>query len=220
MNPGIYKIQNTINGKFYIGSSLYIEKRFNLHRLLLNKNKHHSIILQRAWNKYKEHNFKFTIIKKCNKDNILKIEQYYINKLKPYYNVSKSAHSPMLGRKHSEKTKLKMKRRSFIGGKNHHLYGTKWTKKLRKKILKSRVGYKHSEETKLKMSKTAKRIGSSKRLNSYRKFQMKKVKDSKGNIFKSMVESAKYWNISVQTVCDILKGRHSKTRKGISFKYA
>ena len=47
----------------------------------------------------------------------------------------------------------------------------------------------------------------------------KKVIDSNGNVFNSMLECSRFHNVSIQTVCDILKGRHFKTRKGISFKY-
>lgn len=47
----------------------------------------------------------------------------------------------------------------------------------------------------------------------------RQIVDSNGKIFDSLVKCSKFHKISVQTVCDILKGRHSKTRKGISFEY-
>lgn len=38
MTSGIYKIENTINGKIYIGCSKDIEKRFKQHRLKSKNN--------------------------------------------------------------------------------------------------------------------------------------------------------------------------------------
>jgi predicted GIY-YIG superfamily endonuclease len=49
---GIYYIKNITNNKLYIGSSKDILKRFYEHKRLLRHNKHHSIRLQRAWDKY------------------------------------------------------------------------------------------------------------------------------------------------------------------------
>jgi group I intron endonuclease len=62
MDMGIYKIENKINGKIYIGSSKHIEERFKEHKGLLKNNKHHSKHLQNAWNKYGEENFKFEVL--------------------------------------------------------------------------------------------------------------------------------------------------------------
>lgn len=103
---GIYKIENKVNGKIYIGSSIDIKKRWIRHIWDLKKNKHHSIILQRAWNKYGEENFTFKILRKCNVDNILIIEQHYLNKYLPIYNICANAGNS-LGRKDSLETKIK-----------------------------------------------------------------------------------------------------------------
>ena len=67
---GVYKIINLKTKDLYIGSSIQIEKRFLRHKKDLRNNKHHSIILQRAWNKYKEENFKFEIIEECLEENL------------------------------------------------------------------------------------------------------------------------------------------------------
>ena len=75
---GIYKIQNKINKKVYIGQSVDIEKRWTVHKRLLNKNKHHNNHLQNAWNKYTEKNFIFTIVEKCSIDSLNSREQYWI----------------------------------------------------------------------------------------------------------------------------------------------
>jgi group I intron endonuclease len=94
---GIYKITNTANGKFYIGSSINLKQRFNEHIGLLTKNSHPNFILQRSWNKHGVDKFTFEIIEECAHDQKIcfEREQYYLDLLKPYlevgYNISKHA---------------------------------------------------------------------------------------------------------------------------------
>jgi group I intron endonuclease len=56
---GIYKIENIINGKLYIGSSVNIDKRIKRHKNDLIKNKHINCYLQREFNKYGIHSYIF-----------------------------------------------------------------------------------------------------------------------------------------------------------------
>lgn len=79
MNTGIYCIKNKENGKMYIGSSFNIEKRWADHLYMLKENKHHSIHLQRAWNKYGIDNFSFEILELCDISDLLVREQYYFD---------------------------------------------------------------------------------------------------------------------------------------------
>jgi len=90
MITGIYKIKNTINNNNYIGSAKNIKRRWDRHRCGLRNNKHENIILQRAWNKYGEENFVFEIIEECNINDLLSLEQTYLN-LKPKYNIGITA---------------------------------------------------------------------------------------------------------------------------------
>lgn len=107
---GIYKILNKLNNKFYIGSSCDLLKRFNTHKNALNKNKHHSVLLQRSWNVYGSENFEFIILEECLKEEKIIKEQRYIDELTPKLNCNKSARCPMENRKHSEETILKFKK--------------------------------------------------------------------------------------------------------------
>lgn len=108
MLSGIYKITNIINNKIYIGSAVNLKEREYEHFRRLNKNNHCNIILQNSYNKYKVENFKFEVIEKCDKKDLINKEQYYIDLLKPYYNICKIAGSK-LGVKHKEESKLKLK---------------------------------------------------------------------------------------------------------------
>lgn len=87
---GVYKIMNIKNGKYYVGSSIDIEKRFGRHMRELVANEHHNIYLQRAWNKYGENSFEFSIIKECcSEGEARKLEQSYLdNHIKELYNIS------------------------------------------------------------------------------------------------------------------------------------
>lgn len=88
MTQGVYEILNTNTNKRYVGSSINIEKRHKDHIRDLNNNKHHSIKLQRSWNKAKDKDiFKFSIIEIVDNIDILhKREQYYIDLYDSFYN--------------------------------------------------------------------------------------------------------------------------------------
>lgn len=215
MNTGVYCIRNIFNDKMYIGSSVDIKKRIKRHTTTLNNGSHHSIILQRAWDKYGPESFEFVILKIT--ENTTYEEQLYIDFIKPDYNVSKSSTAPMLGRKHSKETKKKFSSIKRPKGKGHYMYGKTRPKESIRKQIETMTGSKRSEKTKIKMSETAKRINAISRID-YSKIR-KPIMDNLGNKFASLTDASLFHKINVATVCDILKGRHSKTRKGVSFEY-
>jgi len=88
MKSGIYKITNEINGKFYIGSTKDLNRRKKDHFRLLKKGVNHSVILQKAVNKYGIDNFKFEILVECSEDLLFTIEQKIVDELKPEYNIA------------------------------------------------------------------------------------------------------------------------------------
>ena len=61
MKGYIYKIQNTINGKCYIGQTVDYERRKKTHISNLRRNTHENPKLQNAWIKYGEPAFEFTV---------------------------------------------------------------------------------------------------------------------------------------------------------------
>ena len=73
-SSGIYAIVNINNDKFYIGSSKDIIERWSNHLYHLEKNKHHSSILQNHYNKYGESDLVFSILLGCDKENLIEHE--------------------------------------------------------------------------------------------------------------------------------------------------
>lgn len=109
---GIYSITNIINKKCYIGSAVSIKQRFTQHRRLLNQSKHFNNHLQASWNKHGEQSFKFEVLEKCFKEDLLSREQYWIDSLKVTdpkkgYNKRLLA-STNIGIKASEETRKKL----------------------------------------------------------------------------------------------------------------
>ena len=79
---GIYKIENLVNGKIYVGQSVNIKKRWKDHKYYLRHNLHQNRYIQRAWNKQGEENYSFSIIEECDKELLGEKESYYINLFK------------------------------------------------------------------------------------------------------------------------------------------
>jgi len=81
---GVYRITNISNGKYYIGSSMYIQDRWGAHIRDLNSGVHDNLYLQRAWNKFGQNKFLFEVLE-CilvrDKKLLLEREQYYIDKV-------------------------------------------------------------------------------------------------------------------------------------------
>ena len=113
MSSGIYKIINKVNSKLYVGSTKDFEQRKKRHFYDLNRNKHHSAKLQRAYNKYGEDSFEFQTIEECEFDALTDREQYWMDTYNSYgdggYNCSIMAHRAMnsYGNMVSEKTMQK-----------------------------------------------------------------------------------------------------------------
>lgn len=76
----VYEILNKLDGKYYIGSSINVEKRKNTHFKLLVNGTHPNTYLQNAVNKYGINNFEFLILQECNINDVRTVEEYYIQK--------------------------------------------------------------------------------------------------------------------------------------------
>ena len=110
---GIYCIVNTDNQKKYVGSSKNIYQRLQKHRAYLRKNMHENKKLQNSWNKHGEDCFQYFILEFCPEELLLKREQFYINTLKPWYNLVLEVERL----KFTEETKKKMSKSRIEGFK-------------------------------------------------------------------------------------------------------
>jgi len=107
---GVYRLNNLINGKSYIGSSVDLSTRFriyySLNSLKRKINKGSSAIYS-AILKYGYNNYSLNILEYCEPNILIIREQYYIDLLKPEYNILQTAGNK-LGFKHTEETKAQM----------------------------------------------------------------------------------------------------------------
>jgi group I intron endonuclease len=152
MKSGIYRIVNKVNGKFYIGSSVDITKRWYSHLSHLQRNIHANTHLQHAFNKYGRNNIELNIIfLTTNVDEMLNEEQRLIDEnigKDICYNMNggvtdlTGSKNPFYGKHHSGETKQK------LSDGQKQKYSNGWT---------PRDGKLHSEESKEKMKK--KKIG-------------------------------------------------------------
>lgn len=100
---GVYGFLCKTTGKLYIGSSINFSSRFNDHI----KDSRSNVQLQRAIKKYKLGDFIFVVFEFCEPKDLISREQFYIDSLKPEFNILTSAGSS-LGYKHTEETKAKL----------------------------------------------------------------------------------------------------------------
>jgi len=128
---GVYRWTNNLNGNSYVGSAVNLYLRLKQYYAL---NLRKRIVIYNALLKYGYANFKLEILEYCDPGKCIEREQYYIDLLKPEYNVLKTAGS-LLGFIHSKETRLK--------------------------IASTMKGKKHSEEARAKMSDSQKAVNRS-----------------------------------------------------------
>lgn len=134
---GIYKIQSKVKPeRIYIGSSGDISNRWKGHLGRLRRGNHHSLKLQRHYLKYGESDLLFSSILACDKSDLIKIEQYFIDSYNPYFNNSPLAGSTK-GIKHTQESCANMSKA--------HKGNIPWNKG-------KKGAQKISDETKRKMS--------------------------------------------------------------------
>lgn len=185
---GVYKITCLSSGKYYIGYSKEIEKRFHTHKMLLRASRHFNILLQRAYDKYGCDDFTFEILHTCNTiDDAKTLELQYLDdiNIRPLlYNIHYNNSGGDLLTHHPNRTEIiekmtrtitelnnnmtKEERQQKYGqsGETNGMYGRTHTDEVKKRISELKTGNtyckgkKASDETKHKMSIVAsQRIG-------------------------------------------------------------
>lgn len=121
---GVYLWLQKTNGKFYVGSSVDLRLRFYDYFSKSYFDKSGNTIIANAISKYGLDSFEYFVLEVTDKENVLTREQFYIDTLKPEYNILNVAGSTAgfkhtaetiekisaaaLGRVHFEDTKLKI----------------------------------------------------------------------------------------------------------------
>lgn len=158
LNAGIYFIYNNVNGKYYIGSSKNLKRRFATHKSNLRNNSHCNNHLQNAWNLYGEENFTFQVERRCHDVNVLiNQEKKMIRIFKPEYNKSIVINNSFCLSKETKQKISEKSKEKFI--KNPLLIEK--IREVGKKSAIFNIGRKHTEKTKLNMSLAAKKRGCS-----------------------------------------------------------
>jgi group I intron endonuclease len=140
----IYKIESSISGKAYVGSSADVERRFNEHRKRLRAGTHHSRSLQAAWIEEGDSAFAFIVLEEVADEELFVREQVWIDALNAFhggYNAAPTAGSQR-GYRHSEEALAKVRASKA---------GMKLTPQWNSKIRAAQTGLKRSEETKARM---------------------------------------------------------------------
>jgi group I intron endonuclease len=181
---GVYRISNILSGRYYIGYSTNINKRFTVHRSKLKQNCHDNIFLQRAYNVDGEDKFVYDIIHICDTEKEAKeIELKYLTDLSirhVIYNLNYNNSGGDLMTNHPDKEKIREQiissyketlnkmsledRKEKYGrpGEKNGMYGNTHSVEIRQKISQTHKGNtyckgkKASIKTRLKMSENAK----------------------------------------------------------------
>ena len=150
--PGIYKITNTINGKCYIGQSLYLKKRIKRH--LTYKSHKDNLALYKAFDKYGVDKFTIEILEtidteKCNniKSELDKLEVFYIKKYNSYisgYNQTIGGDAGITGYKFTEEQRRKVSEHQKLCA--HNFYKPVYLKSIISGNIKNYISVCHASE--------------------------------------------------------------------------
>jgi group I intron endonuclease len=168
----IYKLYFDNDSRFYIGSTNDLQERLQAHTRAVNKQKHFNRYFQRLCLKLGIENLKYEILAKCPQEYLLKMEQWFVDKLKPELNLAEIVGRPPVNRKRGYKMSEEAKR---------NISKAKTGQKI------DRSNYTHSEETLQKISNSLKgRV-----ITDEWKQRMKEAKANGGKYSKLTIEQVK-----------------------------
>lgn len=216
----IYVIKSIVKpDRFYVGSTVSWSMRKYCHLRDLKNNKHHSIFLQRHFNKHGIDDLSFEILEEVPISELLTTEQKYIDLIQPYFNTCKIAGSTlgvkkteaqilahikiMTGKKHSPEQNL---------GKSKRQKGRPVSDEMKKRISDTLMGHGHSEETRLRISNT---------LMGHTYSKTKKILDtSTGEIYGGINIAAKVLNMHRTTLRRHINGKNKTKQSNLIFYHA
>lgn len=148
---GIYLIENKINGKKYVGQSIDIERRWKDHRTRKDDAPIHLAI-----QKYGVDNFSFSILQECKREELNKLEVFFIEKLGTFgkggYNLNRGGNTCPEDFELSRREKISKACKGRVGSRT----GCHLTDAEKENLRKASLGKKLSEETKMKISQKSK----------------------------------------------------------------
>lgn len=215
MASAIYKISSISKpDRFYIGSAVVYSRRAIRHRSELNTGKHPNKKMQNHFTKYGIADFKIEIVEVVeDKNNLIKREQYYIDTLRPYFNLSPTAGNA-IGVKHSQESREKRRVQRL---------GFRFSEESIKKMCSSQKGNKnnlgkpHSADAKLKIGTASSLRNQSVNNPAYKGI----VQAFKDNLligeFLGASECSERLGVNAGCISSCLKGRR-KTAGGYTFK--
>lgn len=174
---GIYRIVNLANGKCYVGSARNLAGRWRGHLCDLRQGKHHSVLLQRAWEKHGPDNFRFEVLESVpDISTLVAREQAHLDRLRTFdpaigYNLQAIAASS-LGRPVSAERRARISR-ALMGRKRSPeecaavaagLCGLRHRPETIEKMRAAKIGKPRSEECKRKISETKRGVPPSEKL--------------------------------------------------------
>lgn len=164
---GIYGIENTVTGKWYIGKAVDIQERWWVHLHKLRHGTHHSSKLQNSYKKHGEAAFAFRVLEECQPEELNAKEVAWILKKDSYcagYNMTTGGEggpgvvftdemrakrsgpgNSFYGKKHTEASRAKMR------AAHHGKTRGPLSEETRRKISAAHTGMKHTEEAKQKL---------------------------------------------------------------------
>lgn len=105
MRSGIYAIIHRESGRWYVGQSQNLDKRWSDHVWRLKNNRHGNPLLQRAWNKYGPDAFDFDVLILAPAKLLNALEQAYLDDPETsHFNVARCAEAPARGKKPPPRT--------------------------------------------------------------------------------------------------------------------
>ena len=198
---GIYCIENTVNGKKYVGKALDIDARWRSHRCELNKGVHVNRHLQRAWKKNGANAFRFYVLEELEPNELCSAEIKWIQKLNTFgngYNLTAGGEG-QAGRCLTEEQKKHLSEIN-MGDKNPN-YGLKRTAETRQRMSDSMKGKKRG-----KMSENQRKaISNGNRGKRKPWFDKPVILVETGQEFRSISEAAKQTGCSVSGISSVCR---------------
>jgi group I intron endonuclease len=184
--------------------------------------------IHRALLKYGYSLFSLTILEYCSEENLIEREQYFIDTLKPDYNICTTAGST-LGKIHSDgaKEKISVSKKGTYSGEANHFYGKTHTDEARRKMTEAKFDRILSEVHKQKISDSKKGNKFSKEHRSNlslaqpnrKKFSVTDLETGNETIFASIAEAERTLGFPKDSIRANLRLKNKTPYKGkYSFK--